>query len=155
MTFIYCRRRERLMDRPLVGIGVIVRNEGRVLVLKRKGSHGEGTWAPPGGHLEYGESIEDCARRETLEETGVAIGNVRFFALTNDVMESEQKHYLTVWVEGDYVSGEAKVAYPEKVAAVAWVAEDALPEPLFDPFHNLVSGKQYPGSASFSSLRLS
>jgi 8-oxo-dGTP diphosphatase len=132
------------MHRPQVGIGVIVTNEGRVLLLKRKGSHGEGTWAPPGGHLEYGESIEECARRETLEETGVVIGNVRFLALTNDVMESERKHYLTVWVEADYVSGDAVAAYPEKVAEVAWVG-DRLPEPLFDPFHNLLSGKQYPG----------
>ena len=141
------------MQRPQVGIGVIVRNEGRVLLLKRKGSHGEGTWAPPGGHLECGESIEECARRETLEETGVAIASVRFFALTNDVMESEQKHYLTVWVECDYLSGEATAAYPEKVAEVDWVDWDALPEPLFDPFHNLLSGKHYPVSASISSLR--
>lgn len=141
------------MIRPLVGIGVIVTSEGRVLLLKRQGSHGEGTWAPPGGHLEYGESIEECARRETLEETGVVIGNVRFLALTNDVMSSELKHYLTVWVEGDYVSGEVVAAYPEKVAEVAWVAWDALPEPLFDPFHNLLSGNYYPASAPISSLR--
>ena len=143
------------MQRPQVGIGVIVRNEERVLVLKRKGSHGEGTWAPPGGHLEYGESIEECARRETLEETGVVIGDPRFFALTNDVMESEQKHYLTIWVEADYVSGEALAAYPEKVEEVAWVAWDALPDPLFAPFQNLLSGKHYPMSASIFSLRLS
>jgi 8-oxo-dGTP diphosphatase len=142
------------MQRPQVGIGVIVRNEERVLVLKRKGSHGEGTWAPPGGHLEYGESIEECAWRETMEETGVVIGNARFFALTNDVMESEQKHYLTVWVEADYVSGEALAAYPEKVEEVAWAAWDALPEPLFAPFHNLLSGKRYPVSSSISSPQL-
>ena len=46
---------------PKVGVGVIVRREGRILLGKRKGSHGENTWAPPGGHLEFMESVEECA----------------------------------------------------------------------------------------------
>ena len=52
--------------RPLVGIAVIVIKEDRVLLDKRKNSHGSGTWAFPGGHLEFKESIEDCAIREVL-----------------------------------------------------------------------------------------
>ena len=135
------------MDRPQVGVAVIIEVDGELLLLKRKGSHGEGTWAPPGGHLEFGESIEECAIRETLEETGVAIGNVRFLAITNDIFWSEQKHYLTVWVQCDYESGTATTAYPEKVAEVEWVTWDALPDQLFVPFRNLISGNLYPKSA--------
>jgi len=52
--------------RPLIGVAVIVIKENRVLLGKRKNSHGSGTWAFPGGHLEFNESIEDCARREVL-----------------------------------------------------------------------------------------
>lgn len=63
-------------ERPKVGIGVIVRKEGKVLLGKRKNSHGAGSWAFPGGHLEYGESWEECARREVKEETGIAIKNM-------------------------------------------------------------------------------
>src|SRR5271165_115395 len=114
------------VNRPQVGVAIIVEVDGKVLVLKRKGSHGEGTWAPPGGHLEFGESIEECAIRETLEETGLAIGNVQFLAITNDIFWSEQKHYLTVWVQCDYLSGTATAAYPDKVDEVGWVAWDAL-----------------------------
>ena len=73
------------MNRPQVGVAVIIAHNGRVLLLKRKGSHGEGTWAPPGGHLEFGESLEECAMRETLEETEIVIDNVQFVAITNDV----------------------------------------------------------------------
>lgn len=137
------------MDRPQVGVAVIIAREGRVLLLKRKGSHGAGTWAPPGGHLEFGETLEECAMRETLEETGLVISDVQFVAITSDVFASEQKHYLTVWMEGTHTSGQAAVAYPDKVEEVAWVPWDELPQPLFLPFQNLLSGGQYPRAAHF------
>lgn len=138
------------MNRPQVGVAVIIEQEdGRVLLLKRKGAHGAGTWAPPGGHLEIGESLEECATRETLEETGIVISTVQFVAITNDVFETEQKHYVTIWVEGTYESGQATVAYPDKVQEVAWAAWSALPQPLFLPLQNLLSGRQYPRSVRF------
>lgn len=55
----------------LPGIAVIVRNGDRVLLNKRKSVHGAGTWAPIAGHLDFGESLEHCAMRETKEETGL------------------------------------------------------------------------------------
>src|SRR5215469_4119041 len=141
------------MDRPHVGLAVIVERDGKVLLQKRKGSHGEGTWAPPGGHVEFGESLEECAVRETLEETGLEIGDVQFIAITNDLFPSEQKHYLTVWVVATYLSGPAFVAYPDKVAEVSWMSWDALPEHLFIPFHNLLSGQSYPRATRFAISR--
>src|SRR5262249_20584620 len=136
--------------RPQVGLAVIVENDGKVLLLKRKGSHGEGTWAPPGGHLEFGESLEECAVRETLEETGVEISDVRFVAGTNDLFLSGRRHYLTAWVEASYGSGDAHAAYPDKVAAVTWLAWDALPDQLFLPFENLLGGRSYPQATRFA-----
>ena len=137
------------MHRPQVGLAVIIARFGRVLLLKRKGSHGEGTWAPPGGHVEFGESLEECAMRETLEETGIVISKVHFVAITNDVFASEQQHYVTVWMEAAHASGQAVVAYPERVQEVAWFPWNALPQPLFLPFQNLLSGRQYPEIARF------
>src|ERR1700730_2512396 len=95
-----------LQKRPQVGIGVIVRNDRQLLLMRRSNSHGAGTWSSPGGHLEYGETPEACALRETLEETGVTITNVTFRTITNDFFEDEGKHYVTIWMEGDYLSGE-------------------------------------------------
>jgi 8-oxo-dGTP diphosphatase len=131
-------------NRPGVGVSVIITKNAKVLLLKRQGSHGDGCWAPPGGHIEFGESLEDCARRETLEETGVEIGKVEFRAITNDVFETEGKHYVTIWVEGQYVAGEAKINSPRETSAMGWFAWDALPEPHFLPWKNWLEGNTYP-----------
>lgn len=60
-------------SQPKVGIGVMILKQGKVLLGMRKGSHGAGELAFPGGHLDYMESFEDCARRETREERGIEI----------------------------------------------------------------------------------
>ena len=59
--------------RPKVGIGVLVLKNGKVLMAKRKGAHGNGEFAFPGGHLEFWESIVGCVKRECREEAGIGI----------------------------------------------------------------------------------
>lgn len=118
-------------NRPRVGIGVVIIKDGKVLFGKRKNAHGAGAWACPGGHLEFGESWEDCARREVLEETGLEVGAVRFGTVTNDIMESDEKHYITICMVAEYVSGEPRILEPEKCEGWEWFDWDDLPQPLF------------------------
>lgn len=125
--------------RPLIGVAVIVKKDRRVLLGRRRNSHGAGTWQFPGGHLEYGESIEACARREVYEETGVKIKNIRIGPFTNDIFEREEKHYVTLFVIADYDTGEAVVREPEKCDAWEWFRWPDLPEPRFLPIRNLMS----------------
>jgi ADP-ribose pyrophosphatase YjhB (NUDIX family) len=80
-------------------VGVVVIRGGKVLLGLRRGSHGAGTWALPGGHLEWGETVENCARREVKEETGLDLGLVGQGPYTSDVMATEGKHYVTCFVE--------------------------------------------------------
>lgn len=81
------------MDKPIVGVGVLVFDaHNRILLGKRKNVHGEHSWAPPGGHLEFGENFEECAIREVREETGLNIDSPQFIIATNDVFITEQKH---------------------------------------------------------------
>ncbi|GAW02559.1 nudix hydrolase 1 [Lentinula edodes] len=114
---------------PKVGVGVFVLNkEGKFVLGKRKGSHGHGTWALPGGHLEAGESFEDCAAREVLEETNLKIKNIRFLTATNDVMVAENKHYVTIWVACEMVDNQAVAENlePEKCEVWEWVTWEEL-----------------------------
>ena len=130
-------------QRPGVGVAILIRKENQILLLKRKGSHGAGTWCPPGGHLEFGESLEECAVREAKEESGVEVTDVRFLAITNDVF-LEGKHYITLWLEGRHLTGEATAATVDQVSEVGWFTWDALPDPLFLSLRNLLEGKSYP-----------
>lgn len=66
-----------------------------------------GTFALPGGHLEFDETFEKCGEREVEEETGLKIGNLRFLTATNSVFD-ESKHYVTVFM-GASISGNNKV----------------------------------------------
>ena len=115
---------------PKVGIGVMVLKGGKVLLGKRKGSHGAGEYAWPGGKLEYMESIVECAKREVMEEAGIEIENVRFLRLSN-LKQYAPKHYLDIGLIADWKSGEPRVCEPEKLESWGWYATDALPQPLF------------------------
>lgn len=128
-----------MSKRPYIGVGVIVRNGDQILLIKRQNAHGDGTWSMPGGHLEYGESPQACALRETQEETGVMITDVTFCTITNDIFEEERKHYVTIWMEGRYAAGEARVNSSREMSAVGWFSWDALPTPRFLPFENLLA----------------
>lgn len=117
---------------PRIGVAVIIKRDNKILLGKRKGSHGEGTWSFPGGHLEFGEKVSECAKRETLEETGLDIKNVsEIKTTTEDFFETEQKHHITLYVFADYFSGEAEIMEPNKCTGWGWFTWDNLPEPLF------------------------
>ena len=137
-----------MSKRPQAGIGVLITKEDQVLLKQRRNSHGDGTWSTPGGHLEYGESLEECTIRETQEEIGITITDVTFLAITNDVFE--EQHYITIWMAGKYVSGEPTMNAANEMSAVGWFSWDALPEPLFSPFENLLTGRCYPVLWDFS-----
>lgn len=126
------------LDRPKVGVSVIVKHKGKVLIGNRKTSHGTGTWAFPGGHLEYGESFAECAKREVMEETGIKIKNIQQVGLTNDIFSQEHKHYITLFVVADYSSGKVRIMEPEKCEGWEWFTWENLPRPLFLPIANLL-----------------
>ena len=128
-----------MSKRPFVGVGVIIRKGDQVLLMKRQNSHGDGTWSMPGGHLEYGESPQTCAIRETEEEVGVLITDPTFCTITNDIFEEEGKHYVTIWMEGTYISGEAQINSAREMSAVGWFSWNALPTPRFLPLEHLLA----------------
>ncbi len=129
---------------PRVGVGVIITKDQQVLLLRRRSVHGAGTRSTPGGHLDFGETPEQCAVREVKEETGLDIDAVAFRAITNDVFVVEGLHYLTIWMEGRYTAGEPILAAPYEASEIGWFSWSALPQPLFLPLQHLLAGNCYP-----------
>ena len=128
--------------RPHIGVGVMVWHGDKLLLGKRISRHADSSWQFPGGHLEFGETVEACARREVAEEAGIAISAVTPCGFANDVFIDRDRHYVTLFVTAEYSSGEAKVMEPDKCEQWGWFRWNRLPEPLFAPIRNFL--KQYP-----------
>uniref|UniRef100_A0A6U3BK40 Nudix hydrolase domain-containing protein n=1 Tax=Entomoneis paludosa TaxID=265537 RepID=A0A6U3BK40_9STRA len=107
-----------------VGVGVIVAvpdQPGHVYAGIRKGSHGSGTLALPGGHLELYESWTDCAKREVLEEMNIELADDLHLAhVTNDIMREEEKHYVTLFMMGKPAEGSSAPQNMEPEKCEGW-----------------------------------
>ena len=115
-----------------VGVGVLVFKNGKLLLSKRKNSHGEGEYECSGGHLEHMESFEDCARREVREEIGIELKNIRFLCLSN-IKRYAPKQYIDIGLIAEWKSGEPQIMEPEKKELLNWYELENLPKPLFEP----------------------
>lgn len=122
---------------PRVGVAVIVMRNNKILLGRRRGAHGAGTWALPGGHLEFGETVAQCAAREVLEETGLQIDEIQLGPYTNDVFAAEHKHYITLIALAPCRSGEPQPLEPDKCEGWYWFGWDEFPQPLFQPLQTL------------------
>ena len=132
-------------SRPLVGVGVVFVRDGRVFLARRRSALGGGSWGSAGGHLEFGETLEECARREAKEELGVEVGELRYLCVSNIVAYG--RHYLDVEFLGDIGSQEPRLMEPNAFDGSGWFPLQSPPEPLFQAMHyaldSLRTGRQY------------
>lgn len=121
------------------GFGIILIKDNKILLGKRhtdpeKASsllNGAGTWTMPGGKLNFGESFEEGAKRETLEETGIKLNKIRVICVNNDMVETA--HFVTVGMVADDFEGEPKVMEPDEITEWQWFNLDDLPGPIYFP----------------------
>lgn len=101
-------------ERPRVAVGAVVFKEGGVLLVQRGQAPAEGSWAIPGGSVRVGETLQQAAKREILEETGVVICATEP-VYTFDVIEKDSEgrvrfHYVIVDLAAEYVAGTPRPA---------------------------------------------
>jgi 8-oxo-dGTP diphosphatase len=120
--------RREYPDQPVVGVGAVVIKGGKVLLVKRGIAPSKGMWAIPGGSLKLGETLQEGAEREILEETGVVVkaGNP-FYSF--DFFERDDDgrirfHYVIVDMMADYVGGDVQGA--DDALEARWVSPEEL-----------------------------
>jgi 8-oxo-dGTP diphosphatase len=139
-----------VVQRPRVGIGCLLTcaaHPGALLVGARRGSHGAGRWALPGGHLERDHAFQDTASAELAEECGVALAPSRWspapILVTNNVMPAEDLHYITLFLHAELTREEAAQVLnveEHKCEGWQWLTPAALHSlPLFLPLQHLLA----------------
>ena len=113
---------------PLIGIGVVVWREDKVLLVQRKNPPAQGQWGLPGGKQEWGETIFAAAIREVREETGVDIVPLSILtaldSLTRNASGGIDFHYTLIEVAAEWQAGEAQAA--DDALDARWVTMDEL-----------------------------
>jgi len=134
------------MDEKKVGagFGIMLLRDGKVLLGRRHVDpekadsllHGAGSWTMPGGKFEFGESFEDGAKRELMEETGIVLEKVKVICVNNNKVDDA--HFVTVGFFSEFFDGEAQVMEPDEITEWRWFDLDDLPSPLYFPSERIL-----------------
>jgi len=116
--------------RPKIGVGCMILRNNKVLLGQRKGAHGSATYGWVGGHLEFGETFEQCVERKIYEESGLVVENLTLLCMSNVI--DYEKHYLDIEFIAGNVLGEPKIL-KSTIVSWGWYDLDNLPSPLFKP----------------------
>jgi 8-oxo-dGTP pyrophosphatase MutT (NUDIX family) len=144
--------REYIGHRPILMVGaaiLVVDTHNRLLLMKRSDS---GCWGPPGGATEPGERVEEAAKRETLEETGLAIGEMSLFGVFSGpelyykYPNGDEVYNVTiVYLSRDFI-GEVKLDHEH--TEFGWFALEEIPENISPPIIPVIEQFKQTGSAS-------
>ncbi|KAL6538886.1 Nudix (Nucleoside diphosphate linked moiety X)-type motif 1 [Orobanche minor] len=141
-------------SRPKVAVVVFLLKERNVLLGRRRSSVGRDTFALPGGHLEFGESFEECAAREVKEETGLDIDKLQFLTVTNNVVSKVDNplHIVAIFMRAFLADPNQMPQNPEpdKCEGWDWYDWDDLPKPLFGPLETMARNGFNPFPADYS-----
>lgn len=121
-----------------IGVGILIVKDNKILLGHRVndavdtgGIYEPGSWTLPGGKQDYDETIIECAKRETKEETNLDIDDIVIIGADDDIQPD--RHFITIHTVAHFCSGELKIMEPEKNDTWKWFPLDELPENLYSP----------------------
>lgn len=119
-----------------IGCEVFLKKDNSILLGKRRNCYGEGTWGLPGGHLEYGESVIDCIKRELKEELGIEGLEFKLITITDNI--DERGHYVHISFLLEQFVGEIKCMEPDFCYEWKFFDISNLPEEIFKPHKKIL-----------------
>lgn len=129
--------RKHVGHAPLLMVGatvLVLDPQGRLLLLKRADNE---CWGPPGGAVEPGEVVEEAARRESLEETGLELGDLSLFGVFSGQDQfyrypnGDEVHNVTVVYIGRHAGGAVRLSAEHTQAG--WFPPSATPAAISPP----------------------
>ena len=117
--------------RPAVTTDIVVLRGDEILLIRRAHAPFEGSWALPGGFLDEDETLEACAARELMEETGVTSGALRLVGTYSEPDRDPRGRTVSV-AFATHVAADTEAKAGHDAGEVGWFALDALPDLAFD-----------------------
>ena len=117
----------RQFRRQIVGVAVVVVEDGRLLMVQRRYGHDAGAWCIPCGHVGWDEDVREAARRELEEETGLLVELDGVFD-AHTTFHDRNRHHAGIWFTGHRVGGTLRAG--DDAVDAAFFALDDLPTPL-------------------------
>ena len=116
-------------ENPLVGVGVLIRDIDRYLLIKRAADPDKGLWSIPGGIVEIGEKAEDAARREVKEETNLDVDVIEVLDVINKIVMDEESrvkfHFIIIDYLAEFKEGALKAS--SDALDSRWVSSKEFP----------------------------
>jgi 8-oxo-dGTP diphosphatase len=118
------------LDFPGLGVGLAILRDGKLLLCRRMKAPEAGHWNIVGGKVDHMEPAEIAARREAEEETGLSIGSIRYLGMTEQLIEADRQHWVSLLYVTDDTTGEPHLTEPDKLSEIGWFNLGDLPQPL-------------------------
>lgn len=112
-----------------LGVGAVITNqEGKILLMKRGplSKSEPGTWAIPGGTVEFGEKMEDAVVREIKEELDLEVGIMKQYGCANHIMPAVNQHWVSTIFLCEIQKGEPKILEPGKCEEIGWFSRQEI-----------------------------
>lgn len=124
----------------LVGCELFLRRGDSILLGLRKNCYGAGTWALPGGHLEFNERLVDAICREAEEELGSVIKpkELKLVSIVDDMQPQNNLHYVHISFELKEPAWEPRIMEPDRCEEWRYFALDELPKEFFLPHKGII-----------------